>query len=144
MSPSKAKSAPGLAGDWMPRAARKKRSSAEADSKKGHFYKPLAKAFLRGGFEYTQIAREGDAAIYAQVWPGPSEASVCYEVVRIRRRDGFNINGRFVEPAELYPAPEAWGADGFSLTDKDSAFAKFRELAKANASRSRFEVKEVA
>jgi hypothetical protein len=42
--------------------------------------------------------------------------------------EAFQIEGRFVEPAEVYPNPEAWGFDGFTLTDKDVAFAKLREL----------------
>jgi hypothetical protein len=103
----------------------------------------LPKEFRRDGFEYRQIVRQGDTAIYAQTWCGCPEPSVCYEVVRIRQRDGFNINGRFVDSAELYPRSEAWGVDGFTLTDKDSAFAKLRELANADAAPSRFEVKEV-
>ena len=100
-----------------------------AGGKKGHFYKPLATQFRHDGFEYRQIAREGDAAIYEQRWGGCADPSVCYEVIRIRRREGFQINGRFVEPAEVYPNSEAWGVDGFTLTDKDAAFAKFRKLA---------------
>ena len=123
--------------------AKKTRAGAEAGSGKGHFYKLLPKEFRRAGFVYRQLAREGDIAIYAQAWCGCPEANVCFEVVRIRRRDGFNIDGRFVEPAELYPRRKAWGTDSFTLTDKDSAFAKFRELAKANAAALRFEVKEV-
>ena len=49
-------------------------------------------------------------------------------VSRICRREGFQIDGRFVEPAEIYPTSRAWGMDGFTLTDKDAAFAKLREL----------------
>jgi hypothetical protein len=56
-----------------------------------------------------------------------AEPSVCYEVIRIRQRQGFQIGGRFVEAAELYPRSEAWGTDGFTLTDKDAAFVKLRE-----------------
>jgi hypothetical protein len=52
--------------------------------------------------------------------------SVSYEVVRIRRREGFRIDGRFVEPAEVYPNSDVWGVDGFTLTDQDAAFAKLR------------------
>jgi len=102
---------------------------AEAGSKKRHFYKPLPKEFRRGGFTYRQIAREGNAAIYQQTWNGCRNPSVAHEVIRIRRREGFRIGGRFVEPAEVYPKSEAWGVDGFTLTDKDAAFAKLRELA---------------
>jgi hypothetical protein len=96
------------------------------------FHKPLPKQFRRDGFSYRQIARERDAAIYEQRWGGCTDPSVCYEVIRIRRREGFQIGGRFVEPAEVYPNSEAWGLDGFTLTDKDAAFAKLRQLASAS------------
>jgi hypothetical protein len=106
----------------------KTRATAEAWGKKHRFYKPLPTRFRRDGFQYRQIARERDAAIYEQTWSGCAEPSVCYEVIRIRRRDGFQIGGRFVEPAEVYPNSDAWGVDGFTLTDKDAAFAKLREV----------------
>jgi hypothetical protein len=106
----------------------KTRATAEAWSKKGHSYKSLPTRFRRDGFEYRQIARERDAAIYEQTWSGCAEPSLCYEVIRIRRREGFQIDGRLVEPAEVYPSSAAWGVDGFTLTDKDAAFAKLREV----------------
>jgi hypothetical protein len=106
----------------------KTRATAEAWGKKHRFYKPLPTRFRRDGFKYRQIASERDAAIYEQTWSGCAEPSVCYEVIRIRRRDGFQIGGRFVQPAEVYPNSDAWGVDGFTLTDKDAAFAKLREV----------------
>lgn len=115
----------------MPRAARKTRSSAEGGSKKGHFYKPLRAQFRRHGFTYRQIAREGGVAIYKQTWLGCAEPSPCYEVIRIRRREGFQIGGRFIEPAEVYPASELWGVDGFTLTDRNKAWAKFFEISRS-------------
>lgn len=115
--------------DSIPLPVQKTNATAEAWSKKGHSYKPLPTQFRRGGFDYRQIAREGNAAIYEQRWTGCAEPSVCYEVIRIRRRAGFQIGGRFAEAAELYPRSEAWGTDGFTLTDKDAAFVKLRELA---------------
>lgn len=102
----------------------KTRATVEGGPRKGHLYKPLPREFRRDGFTYRQIAREGDAAIYEQRWSGCGNPSVCYEVIRIRRREAFQIEGRFVEPAEVYPNPEAWGTDGFTLTDKDAAFTK--------------------
>ena len=103
-------------------------STPDAGGKKRHSYRPLPKQFRRGGFAYRQIAREKDAAIYEQRWTGCAEPSVCYEVIRIRRREGFEVAGRFVGPAEVYPKSEAWGVDGFTLSDKDAAFAKLREV----------------
>jgi len=48
----------------IPSLRPKTRATAEAWSKKGHSYKPLPIRFRRDGFDYRQIAREGDAAIY--------------------------------------------------------------------------------
>lgn len=106
----------------------KTRARAEAGSKKQYLYKPLPTQFRRDGFNYQQVAREGYAAIYEQRWTGDSTPSVCYEVIRIRRREGFQIDGRFVEPAEVYPNSDAWGVDGFTFPDKDTAFAKLKEV----------------
>jgi hypothetical protein len=114
----------------IPLPALKTISTAEARAWKGHFYKPLPTRFRHDGFDYRQIAREGNAAIYEQAWSGLREPRVCYEVIRIRRRDGFDIGGRFVEPAEVYPNSEAWGVGGFTLTDKEAAFAKLREISR--------------
>jgi hypothetical protein len=125
----KAKRDPAFTRHSIPVAFEKTRATAEADTKDGHFYKPLPKEFRRDGFHYRQIVREGNAAIYEQTWSGCPNPSVSYEVIRIRRREGFQIGGRFVEPAEVYPNSEAWGTDGFTLTDRDAAFAKLRELA---------------
>jgi len=109
-------------------SAKKTRSRAEAGSQKGHSYRPLQAQFHHDGFNYRQIAREGAAAIYEQTWAGCPNPNVRYEVIRIRRREGFQIHGRFVEASEIYPNSEAWGVDGFTLTDKNLAFAKLREL----------------
>ena len=106
----------------------KTHATAEAWGKECRSYKPLPTRFRRDGFDYRQIGREVHAAIYEQMWSGCSNQSVCYEVVRVRRRAGFQIGERFVEPAEVYPNSDAWGMDGFTLTDKDAAFVKLRQL----------------
>ena len=115
-------------GGLLPAPALKTPSRAEAGTKKGHPYRPLPTQFRRDGFDYQQIAREGDWAIYQQVWAACPSSNSRYEVVRIRLREGFNMGSRFVEPAEVYPNSEAWGVDGFTVTDRDDAFAKLREL----------------
>jgi hypothetical protein len=103
-------------------------AKGEAGGKKQPSYRPLPTQFSRDGFNYRQIAREGDAAIYEQTWSRCPNPSVCYEVIRIRRRESFQIDGRLVEPAEVYPNSDSWGVDGFTLTDKDAAFAKLMEV----------------
>jgi hypothetical protein len=117
-----------LGGDSIQALGAKTRATAEGGGKKRHSYKPSLKEFRRGGFTYRQIARQGNAAIYEQTWMGCRNPSISYEVIRIRRREGFQIRGRLVEPAEVYPRSESWGADGFTLTDRDAAFGKLREI----------------
>ena len=125
--PSDEKHALALVGDLMPPATAKTRATAKGASKKGGF-RPLPKEFRRDGFTFRQIAREGNAAIYEQTWNGCGNPTVCYEVIRIRRRDGFQIADRFVEPAEVYPSSEVWGAGGFTFTNRNKAFATFSEI----------------
>lgn len=126
--PSDLKPALALLGGNDTASACKTRATSEGGDKKGPFYKPLPKEFRRDGFTFRQIAREGNAAIYEQTWNGCGNPTVCYEVIRIRRRDGFQIADRFVEPAEVYPSSEVWGAGGFTFTNRDKAWAKFSEI----------------
>ena len=106
----------------------KTRPRREGRGKKGHPYKPLPTKFNRDGHDFELITREGDVAIYEQRLNGCPDSSQCFEVIRIRRRNGFEINGRMVEPAEVYPRTETWGADGWTLPSRDLAFAKLREI----------------
>ena len=89
----KAKRAPEFVGHSIPLAAPKTSATAEAGSKKRHSYKPLPTQFRRDGFDYRQVARERNAAIYQQTSSGCQNPSACYEVIRIRRREGFEIEG---------------------------------------------------
>jgi hypothetical protein len=109
------------------RRSKKTSATAEAWGQKGHAYKPLPTQFRHHEFDYRQIAREGDGAIYEQTWKG-NEQSAAFEVIRIRKREGFQIDGRFVGPAEVYPNSEAWCVDGWTYTEKEAAFRKLREV----------------
>jgi hypothetical protein len=60
----------------MSQIATKTSTTAILRGKKGHFCRPLEAQFRHGGFDYRQIAREGDKAIYQQRWPGSGNA--CY------------------------------------------------------------------
>jgi hypothetical protein len=106
----------------------KKRFKASAHEKKGVFYKPLATQFCRKGFGYRQIAREGDGAIYEQKWLGKEDGSIAYEVILIRRRGATEIHGTKVPAREIYPCSTDWGSSGWTLTDKERAFAKLKWL----------------
>jgi hypothetical protein len=128
MRPPKQKRGRAIARDSLEQLTTKTRATVEAGSKKRHFYKLLPTRFRKAGFNYRQITRDDNAAIYEQRWGGCADPSVCYEVIRIRRREGFEIGGRFVEPAEVYPNSEAWGVDGWTLLTRDAAFEKLREI----------------
>ena len=127
--PPYANSGPAFPRDSIPLPVRKTRAGAEGSDRKGRFYKPLPREFRHNGFTYGQVVRDENAAIYEQTWGGCSNPSICYEVIRVRRREGFQIGEKFVEAYEVYPNTNSWGVDGFTLTDRDAAFAKFRELA---------------
>jgi len=129
-----------LFGGQRPQGHRKTRARAEASTKERHSYKPLHKEFRRDGFNYRQVAREGDIALYEQRWTGCPESAVCFEVIRVRQREGFQIDGRFVEPAEIYPASELWGVDGFTFTERNRAWDKFFEISLEEPARTGKEV----
>jgi hypothetical protein len=105
----------------------KTRATAEAGTKKSH-YRPLPKEFRHDGFTFRQIAHEGNVRIYEQTWNGCQSPRLAYEVIRVRRREGFHIGGKFVPAAEVYPKSQAWGTHAFIFTDSDAAFAKLREM----------------
>src|SRR5437773_1362154 len=121
----------------------KKSASAGRTTKKGHSHRPLPTQFRHDGFFFRQIAREGDFATYEHRWAGCPEPSVCYEVVRIERREGLEIKGKYYPPAEVYPKSEAWGTDGWTYTDKDAAFARLREIVESSNALTRFGQQEV-
>jgi hypothetical protein len=119
----------------------KTRATAEGGGKKHHSYKPLPTQFRRGGFDYRQIYREDHFAIYRQTWKS-NEHSAAFEVIRIRRREGREIAGKFIEPHEVYPNSEAWGTDSWTVLDKETAFRKLREIVSASEKESANPVKK--
>jgi hypothetical protein len=131
---------PALAELSVPSSVEKTSAGAEGGSSKCPFYKPLPKEFRRDGFNYRQIAREGDVALYEQTWLSCAEPSPSYEVVRIRHREGFQIGNRFVKAAEVYSNSEAWGVDGFTFTNRNKAWAKLFEMSLEEPERTGKEV----
>jgi hypothetical protein len=93
-------------------------------------YESIPTEFRSGGFNYRQIAREGDLAIYEQKWTGCPDPSTAYEVVRIRRHDGFLIAGKAIEPAEFCPKSEDWGIHGWTVLTKDRALEVLKRESK--------------
>ena len=90
-----------------------------------------------------QIASEGDIAIYEQRWIRPRgelSENVAYEVVRIQLHEAHTFPGGESYPArEGYPTSESWGTHGFTLTDRDAAFNKFRQMSLAGPAKTNLE-----
>jgi hypothetical protein len=122
--------------------AGKSRFTETRTSAKGH-YRPVATSFKHAGFNYRQIARENDIAIYEQRWIRPNgelSENVAYEVVRIRRREAEKFLDGFSAPArEVYPSSEQWGDYGWTLTDRDPAFNKFRQIVAGRTGKTNLE-----
>ena len=89
-------------------------------------YKPLSNDFRKFGFNFKQVFREGDYAIYEQTRAETKQIN--WETIRIRRHNGFIIGGVSIEPSEVYPSNEKWGDDGFTHTTLKSAQAKIEVM----------------
>jgi hypothetical protein len=88
-------------------------------------YKPLAESFKKNGFNHELIIREGDVAIYERSKNGKN---FHYEVIIIKRHNGYMLAGILIEPAEIYPSSSLWGANGFTYNTLEEAENKFNSL----------------
>jgi hypothetical protein len=95
-------------------------------------YKPLKTEFTHKGFRYNQLYREGDFAIFHMVAEKGTlhqKSFDCgFEVVIIKRHDGYELAGTKIEPAEVYPGTSQWGSYGWTYRDLYHAELKFQEL----------------
>jgi hypothetical protein len=92
---------------------------------------PLPVAFRSGGFEFEQVEREGDIALFRKTkyYAGTGKRFETFEVVRIQEMDEHQWpNGDISGPHEYMPASESWGIDGFSFQTGDEAMRRFEEL----------------
>jgi hypothetical protein len=80
------------------------------------------------GFEYRQLKRAGNVAIYQQTRKGRSPAFSSYEVVILRPYKAWESFGRFFPAGERYPKSEDWGLYGFTYRTIEEAERKFAEL----------------
>lgn len=87
-------------------------------------YKTIKSNFSKKGFDYSLIKRENDKAIYKQ-----SRGNVtAYEVILIRRHNGYNLGDVYIEPSETYPSDNEWGVFGFTCTTLEQAETRFKKL----------------
>ena len=95
--------------------------------------KTLETSFTSHGFEFKQIHREADLAIYKK-WK-PEHETHGFEVIRIKRHNGYTIAGNYCPPAEMYPSNEQWGVLGFTCQTKEDSYKKLDKM-KAEAEES--------
>lgn len=81
--------------------------------------------FRSRGFTYTQLKREGLAALYEQCSPGGTPA---YEVVHLLVSPAQDILGKPYPEREVYPNDEQWGKRGWTYSRLDKAEAAFARL----------------
>jgi hypothetical protein len=79
-------------------------------------HKPLKKEFYRKTFTYKLLKREENKAIYEQCRDGKLMA---YEVIIIRRHNGYTLAESYIEPAETYPSDSEWGVFGWTFQKND-------------------------
>lgn len=94
--------------------------------------KTLTTSFLgRGsqkGFEFLQVKREKSIAIFSK-----SDKQVTYfEVVDIKKHNGYKLGGINFPPAETYPGDNAFGVSAWCCSDITRAELKFNELLNKN------------
>ena len=76
-------------------------------SKRPNPMKPLPTEFTYDGFDFRQLAREGDVALFEKRKPNHSRPG--YEVVIVQRHPAQTIHGRDYPERESLPPSESWG-----------------------------------
>lgn len=92
--------------------------------------KKLAASFTKKGFEYTQVKRKGNFAIYKQKNVKVENPTPRYEVVEIKSHNGYEIGGSKIAAAEVYPGSSQWGILGWTHLDLESAEKRYNKLVK--------------
>ncbi len=88
-------------------------------------YKPLKTSFTKNSFNFIQIKRVGDKAIFSKQKEG---GGISYEVIMVQRHLDYQIAGVTIEAAETYPSSESWGVYGFTYVTLAEAEKKFKKL----------------
>lgn len=87
--------------------------------------KKIEKVFSSKGFNFKQISRDGDMAIYEKCAPGSECPS--YELIHITSHNGYIIGGNKIPPSEVYPSDSQWGVHGWTYPTLAMAKAKLKE-----------------
>jgi hypothetical protein len=74
------------------------------------------------------IGRDGDVAIYKKTLEDSEIDAHTYEVIAIKRHNGYEIAGVKMPPAEMYPSDSQWGDWGFTCVSREDADKRFVQL----------------
>ena len=107
-------------------------------------YIPIKTEFASKGFEYKQILRDGDLAIYEQKSKNPKRTNIDYEVIRIRRHNGYKIADQSFPPSEMYPSNSQWGTFGWTCKTLEAAHRKIEWIKKHFLGQTEAEITDVA
>ena len=86
----------------------------------------LPTKFAYDGFEFRQLARNGDIVLLEK--SKTSHLEPTYEVVIVQRHPAQNIHGRPYPERESMPPSETWGTAGWTYSDFQTAKLKFDQL----------------
>lgn len=75
--------------------------------------KILESSFTTKGWHFEQVQRNGDIAIYRR-WKD-NGLPAHFETIKIESHNGYEIGGKWIEPAESYPSEKSWGTKGFTF-----------------------------
>lgn len=90
----------------------------------------LALTYSKNGYNFKQIERVKNVAIYEQTEPSNGRF-LGYEVFVIRhQKEGVFFSGNKVEEKELTPGNEQWGYLGYTIYSLEKAKEKMAELLK--------------
>jgi len=74
------------------------------------------------------VGRDGDVAIYKKKLDEVDSEAFNYEVIAIKRHNGYEIAGVKMPPAEMYPSDSQWGEWAFTCIDREDADKRFVQL----------------
>ena len=87
--------------------------------------KTLRTTFKQGGFDFEQVARENNVAVYRKTKRSAVGTLIeGYEVIKVGKRGERTAFGKTLEATERYPSNEEWGITGWTCTSKQAAFDK--------------------
>ena len=88
--------------------------------------KILEKEFKSHGYNFKQVIREKDIAVYFKTKLNTEIEN--WEVIKVQSHNGYAIAGLDFPPSETFPSSSAWGNLGWSYQTREEAMEKFNKL----------------